>query len=537
MSSPIERTLFAPLILVGLIAGAAMGQVPVHTFQGDATLHEFARAVGGAGDVNGDGWDDVVVGIPDTDDPLATGSAVIYSGRDGSVIREVFGVDPGDGFGTAVDGLGDLDGDGKSEILVGSLVDYVHVISGIDGSVMEAHRLPPGSDAGFGAVLAGLGDVDGDDVPDYIVGAPKWENWSGGYAVYTGAKCELLRVRIGVSPGDQMAVSVGDAGDVDDDGLDDYIVGSIAATMSIGSAAVYSGPTGDFLMGFGGGSADSLFGAAVGTAGDVDGDGHDDPLVGAPQWFTGPGWARLFSGDTGEPIETFHGTVFPEEYGWNVGGLGDVDGDGVDDFFVAAHGAFTFPASGHGRIDVYSGATLTVLRSFSGQQEWYLGAGAAAAGDVNGDGRTDLIVGSAEDIILTDTGLDGIAYVFTLCPPFDWLGEGLDGAGPAPLLWATGTLQPASAGSFVLDDALPSTTTALVVGLTQIAAPFKGGVMVPDNDLLLLGLPVDATGRHELPFVWPSSASGLTVYLQHWVTDAGGPSGYSASNALQASAP
>jgi len=129
--------------------------------------------------------------------------------------------------------------------------------------------------------------------------------------------------------------------------------------------------------------------------------------------------------------------------------------------------------------------------------------------------------------------------VFTL-PATKWvdLGQGLAGTNGVPELTGTGTLQAGDPMALVLTGALESTSTALVIGLVQIDAPFKGGVLVPRPDLILFGLSTNPGGSHELPAIWPAGTpSGFSVVFQHWVTDAVGPVGFAASNGLRATVP
>ena len=119
------------------------------------------------------------------------------------------------------------------------------------------------------------------------------------------------------------------------------------------------------------------------------------------------------------------------------------------------------------------------------------------------------------------------------------LGNGLaGGAGLTPRLIGYGTLTGNSSNQALLTNALPGSITNLVVGLTQLGAPFNGGLLVPSPDVLLLGLAVDGEGAHTLEFTWPNGLPpGITVNLQHWVADSAGPIGYTASNGLQGITP
>lgn len=119
------------------------------------------------------------------------------------------------------------------------------------------------------------------------------------------------------------------------------------------------------------------------------------------------------------------------------------------------------------------------------------------------------------------------------------LGGALAGADLiAPALAGSGELLGGDLATVTLSDALPLSTTALVIGLSELNATFKGGVMVPAVDIVLAGLPTDATGGLALSFVWPTGLpAGIPVFWQHWVSDAGGPVGFEASNAVSSTTP
>lgn len=110
-------------------------------------------------------------------------------------------------------------------------------------------------------------------------------------------------------------------------------------------------------------------------------------------------------------------------------------------------------------------------------------------------------------------------------------------AGVAPVLGGEGTLLDGDPLQLTLTDALPNSSAALIVGFTQIDAPFKGGVLVPNANLVIPGLPTGPLGVFALPATWPAGIpAGFVTYFQYWVTDAGGPLGFSASNGLSGTA-
>ncbi len=205
-----------------------------------------------------------------------------------------------------------------------------------------------------------------------------------------------------------------------------------------------------------------------------------------------------------------------------------IQDDWVDDGITSAAAAYTYETFDGGLVEssgsgdgffmggaMYRAAVPTTAATDGIRLTWLVtdDAGNAAA-------PVNLTVGDIGNVVWAD------------------LGSGLAGTGAGtPQLVGTGTLSPFSSNALVLSDALPSTSTALVVGFSQIDAPFKGGVLVPDVDLLLTGLPVDAGGGLSLPFTWPNGVpGGFELFVQHWITDAGGPKGFSASNAVRGTA-
>ena len=117
------------------------------------------------------------------------------------------------------------------------------------------------------------------------------------------------------------------------------------------------------------------------------------------------------------------------------------------------------------------------------------------------------------------------------------LASSLAGAAGAPVLLPSGSLEGGASGSLTVSNAAPGASAFVVLSLVRIDAPFKGGVLVPNPDLLI-GLPVDALGGVALPFVWPVGVpSRAAFYTQVWVQDAGGPAGFAATNAVQGLTP
>ncbi len=164
MARPMRLAL--PTLALGLLAPAALGQFALYTFDGDSSDDRFGRSVSGAGDVNGDGYDDVIVGAEhDDNNGLSSGSARVFSGRDGSVLYTSDGDSPGDYFGLSVSGAGDVNGDGYDDLIVGAVDDdnngtdsgSARVVSGCD--VLGTRYCTPAvpNSSGQSAVISACG--------------------------------------------------------------------------------------------------------------------------------------------------------------------------------------------------------------------------------------------------------------------------------------------------------------------------------------------------------------------------------------------
>lgn len=418
------------------LAPGAIAQSMLFEVDGDLADVKFGFAVSGAGDVNGDGVPDLVVGAPSSNSgPLPY--VRVLSGADGSVIHDFPGDSIGDGFGWNVS-AGDVSGDGVPDIMVAAPWDddngtdsgTIRVYSGSDGSVLiNLYGDYPGHL--FGNVSE-AGDVNGDGVVDILVGIP-FDNTNGANAgavrVYSGADpTVILHTFFGDAPGDELGESDGidSAGDVNGDGFDDIIAGAARADPNgsqSGYAKVYSGFDGSVLHTFEGTSANDFLGDAVGGAGDVDGDGYDDVIVAAPYddiSGTNSGRVFVYSGLTGTLLHEFPGNAANNWFGASVAGAGDVNGDGYDDVFV---GAPQNAKNDPGFARVFSGLDGSTIRTFkgdnnndrfyvvgrSGNTSW----GGGGHGDFDQDGFADLIVGAPRD---NNNGSDsGLVRVFSVC--------------------------------------------------------------------------------------------------------------------------
>ncbi len=388
------------------------------------------------GDVNGDGRADIAAGTAkeNVNGNDGQGRVYVFSGADGSVIFTLDTPNPqtGAGFGYSL-AMGDVNGDGKADIAVGTAKENVngndgqgrvYVFSGADGSVIFTLDTPNPQTAWFGYSLA-TGDVNGDGRADIAVGAPYEEVGTslvqGRAYVFSGADGSLLFALD--TPRPQWPSAFGfsiSMGDVNGDGRADIAVGAPAEGLGRGGAYVFSGADGAVLFTLDTPNPQTAwFGYSLAT-GDVNGDGRADIAVGAPfenvssnlqqgraYVFSNVDGSLLFAVDTPNPQ--------PEAWlGFSVG-IGDVNGDGRADIAVGQPGLFFGGSERYkGSAHVFSGAggsLLLTLDSPNAQLDAVFGL-SVAVDDVNGDRKADIIVGAPFEGIGTNLK-QGRAYVFS----------------------------------------------------------------------------------------------------------------------------
>jgi hypothetical protein len=413
-----------------------LAAAPFWTVTGDQPGEAFGRAVAGAGDVDGDGFADALTGAPGRDGGASDeGQAALYRGAGNAPPAAASWTadakQPGAYFGYAVRGAGDVNGDGYADLAIGAyLYDGGQVDEGRaylflgspSGPSVTPSWIFEADQAGahLGVGISGAGDVDGDGYGDLAVGAPYFTNGAGqdreGRAwLFRGGPAGLAATPSWVGENDQFdsrfGVSVADAGDVNGDGYGDLAVGAVffddAGFPDAGRAYVYlGGPQGPGRAPawIGDGErAVASYGFVVSGAGDVNGDGFDDVLVGARVWrgsFASEGRALVYYGSPTGPSPTpswsFAGGRSGAEAGRSVAGAGDVNGDGYADLLVGATGYRNDLAS-EGRAFLFyggpSGPSITPDWFVEGDQAGAALGAVAGAGDVDGDGFGDVLVG------------------------------------------------------------------------------------------------------------------------------------------------
>ena len=471
------------------------------TLTGIDAFDYSGRSVSSAGDVNGDGYDDLIIGAYRADpngDSQAGETYVVYGGAsapgtggrfnlsdlDGSNGFILTGIDAFDWSGFSVSSAGDVNGDGYDDLIIGSpFADpngdssgEIYIVYGgasapgedgvLDLSTLDGTNgfILTGIDAGDGSgrSVSSAGDVNGDGYDDLIIGAYYGsDNYAGEtYIVYGGASAPGTRgvldlsildgtngfTLTGIDAFDFSGWSVSSAGDVNGDGYDDLIIGaywadpngdreagetyivyggaSAPGTDGVLDLSDLDGTNGFILTGI---DAGDRSGFSVSSAGDVNGDGYDDLIIGA--WDATPN-----GGSSGETYIVYGGANAPgtdgvldlsalngtngftligidanDRSGFSVSSAGDVNGDGYDDLIIGAYGANPNGDSSGETYIVYGGASapgtdgvldLGTLNGTNGftltgiDANDYSGFSVSSAGDVNGDGYDDLIIGA-----------------------------------------------------------------------------------------------------------------------------------------------
>jgi hypothetical protein len=373
----------------------------IHEWSAETKGDQFSWIARSIGDVDGDRTNDVLTSAPTygaAGRPAGRGRVYVYSGRSGRLVWQFTG-DSGETVGIGLEGAGDVNRDGIPDVIAGAPGSgRAYVLSGKDGAVL--HKLQGVSAEGFGNSTAGAGDQDGDGHADVVVGAPASNvngQGSGSAFVYSGKTGALIVKLDGERAGDGFGSIV--AGQKRGRGTPLLIGAPRAGERQRGKVYVFTdlrAPARHRI------DADST-GAALGAMftslpGDIDGDGVLDVFAtDFSNSARGPstGRAYVWSGATGQALLTLTGENAGDGFGVGAADAGDVNRDGRDDLVIGAW-QYSAVAQSGGRIYVYSGKDGTVMRTITGRIPGEtLGFDAAGAGDVDGDGFPDLLVTSS----------------------------------------------------------------------------------------------------------------------------------------------
>ncbi len=529
--------------LVAVVASAFAAPAPaqdfIAEFQGTAVGDHFGWAIAAAGDVNGDGVPDLIVGSPkdDTIGPDA-GAARVISGADGSTIHEFFGDFFYDEFGYSVAGAGDVNGDGYADVIVGAPFDddngtnsgSAWVFSGMTGHSLHTVY---GSSAGgrFGHAVDGIGDINADGVRDFIVSAAfdaSNGTEAGSVTAFSGSTGGVLTMTHGPS-GSRLGHSLAAIGDVSGDGVVDWLAG--APNQGLGKAYLGDGASGDLVQTFSPVASEFHFGRSVSESGDLNGDGVPDFAIGHSG---GSGVVRFYSGSDYSLLFEHTPLFGSVQYGWDVDAAGDVNGDGTPDLVVGSRAMTALVVSGTGAVVLDKNGPTS------------FGTTVAGIGDIDGDGFADIAVGEYEwdnlrGRVTLYSGIGNGEPIKPFC-----IGDGVDqvcpcdnhatndggcanSSGNGAVLTHTGTHSiDRDDLSFVVSNAIPGQPCLLIQGGTKVSFPFRDGSLCMGNP----------TERMEVVFLDGSGSGQTTVsistegnvspvqrtWYQAWYRDPGGVS-------------
>ena len=399
-------------------------------FTGERPSERYGQSVSGAGDVNRDGYDDVIVGSPMNQAMLTAGRAFLYFGgpRTNNLPNVTLtGQGPDDEFGYSVSDAGDVNNDSYPDVIVGAPENdaggsgagraYIFYGGASMDNTPDVILTGTAQTDRFGYSVSGAGDLNGDGYDDVVVGAP-FSNAGGRFAgkvhVFFGAKKMGTTANVtitGTFDYEEIGRSVSSAGDVNNDGYDDLIIGLNDNTYGTNCGAMH--------IYHGGASMDNIvdvnitgtakgddFGRQVSCAGDVNNDGYSDVIVGAMDDDSGginAGAAHVFFGGNQMNSTTdvkLVGSAEADYFGFAVSGAGDLNRDGFDDVVVGAYyNDASGPRSGQAYV-YYGGAAMdnvTDLKLDGPLTDDNFGWAVSGAGDMDNDGYGDIIVGAPKN--------------------------------------------------------------------------------------------------------------------------------------------
>jgi hypothetical protein len=382
------RLATATASFVSIAAATASGQAVLRThdghFNSDGTETGFGYAAGFLGDVDGDGVGDYAVGAFDA---APGGETYVWSGRTGALLYTLFAERAADEFGADLGPVGDLDGDGHADFFVvapqAPQDQYltndgrVYLVSGATGTVL---RYFDGTNFEGIRYACGMGDVDGDGVPDVAAYSFVYGHAHG----YSGATGALLWT-VHQAVNEVFSGPLAGVGDVNGDGVPDLCLAGSGFLVQPW-VGVYSGVDGTEIYRTAKGAS------AVTTVPDVDGDGVREIVAGSQGDSKHAGSVDVYSGASGTLLYTVNDTVPGAYFGIHVADAGDIDGDGVHEIGVVSNPYMkrTNFLGQFFRSD--TGALVAAIPS-----DLHMGEKLAGGYDLDGDGRSEVLITDRSD--------------------------------------------------------------------------------------------------------------------------------------------
>ncbi len=412
-----SKVLLAIAALTPAVAAQNTGQWTEHRVHiGPSTMSHFGWNTTSVGDVDGDGTADYMVGAHTAFNPsnVATGAAFLYSGANGSLIREHFGDHLNGNYATQIAAMEDVDGDGVADYAIsepghpgtgGAGDGLIWVYSGSDGTqiytIASIDSLPF-----YGRSMIAIADFNGDGIGDLAVGnhgtSTHGYTFNGSVFLYSGTDGSLIRDFHGVGDRQHFGFAMENCGDMNGDGHADLLVTARSMEGNVARCIVrlYCGRTQSLLKTLYSPNHESevsnFFGYNMLSLGDWNGDGFQELAV-ADQMASLPSAERcgaiyIYDGRTSTLVKTIYGDGEDRRFGYPMVGIGDVDGDGFRDFASAqlTRAGETFA---DGTVTFFSGANGQAVHRMHGEiPHGTFGRAIANATDLNGDGRDDVLI-------------------------------------------------------------------------------------------------------------------------------------------------
>jgi hypothetical protein len=528
------RRAVASVVLSAVICAVASAQTTVFTWPYSSATSGFALAIAGPGDLNGDAIPDAVVGTWGLDYCVTA-----RSGYDGGVLWQVCEPNWMVQFAKSLAGAGDVDLDGRPDVVVAALGAYstpgfTRILSGATGGVIRT--IPVAA-----LMVDGGRDFDGDGIPDQL-GTYSVASGPGGAGVhvFSGATGAIIFTQDNTWC--SCPVKAGFIDDVNADGFDDLVVSFIAPMQTMnGAVAVLTGPNGAFHSVITPSSVNEIIGATISDLGDLTGDGQPElGITGGPSSGGDSFRLRVFNLGSGGtiPWSASLWQLYPGGAISNAVRIADRTGDGVADVAIK-NMVVPLPNSTVGFLHVLSGATGM---PFSSSPSNLYGT-IAAAGDLNADSATEVISASYVVTTLQNPVYSGSVLVQSSAtlpaPATNGLGGGC-GSTPPPSLGAT-LLRIGQPWTLTLQGAAPSLPADFVLDVSP-PAPFTSGGCTFHPDLahmatwIVIPGATGATGTFVTAIPVPSipTAAGAVVTAQAIVYGTTAPNGFDLSNGLLA---
>lgn len=531
-----------PVFVLSLSASA---QVEVRVVSGDGAGDEFGSAITMLGDLNGDGRDDFAVGAPGNDaGGVSAGQVKVFSGVGQGVLWSVLGTDPGGRLGSAVANAGDIDHDGKDDLIVGApqatTYGRAYVYSGADGSVLHSFAGVADfwsnlDDVSFGATVAGGEDLDADGTPDLIVAGPGlFDTHEGVLHVFSGATGVKFRTHVEQLTGydHRFGHSLAFIGDLNGDGVSEYAAGAPMDDVGQGYVRTFNGATGAGMGSKYGPPGAWEFGYSLAAIGGIGGPPTPHLLIGARGTYEIGRYGRVYAGIASSYTLVATGASFGAGLGHALATLGDLDGDGIQEFAASALGVSPSFVCQDVQVCKIGNSTplFTIPRGDPDDRFGY----ALASGDGNGDALRDLLIGEPRD---DDNGVDsGSVHVVTFVrQPTIYCRAETNSLGCAPQVTASGLPSASSALPFDVGalNLLSNKSGLCFYGFRPQQAAFQGGyscikpptLRTPTQNSGGNAAP-DCSGSFALDFnlriqsgVDPQLVAGQEVFAQFWSRD------------------